>query len=83
MDCKLLEIESRMTPWEAWTFSWYGENVSPFSQKMGIVADNFKALRLKGLGRTLFLKAMNMIQDAVEKVGDERQAKAAEEGAGR
>jgi hypothetical protein len=79
MDCKLLEIESRMTPWEAWAFFWYDENVSSFSRKMGIVADNFKDLRLKGLSRKLFLMAMNMIHDTIEKVEEEAKIKAAED----
>jgi hypothetical protein len=75
----LAGIESKLTLWEAWTFSWYGENVSAFAREMGIVADNFKELRIRGMSRRLFLKAMNMIRDAVEKVADEQAKKAAEE----
>jgi hypothetical protein len=46
---------------------------------MGIVADNFKDLRLKGLSRKLFLMAMNMIHDTIEKVEEEAKIKAAED----
>lgn len=79
IDCKLAEIESRLTEWEGWAFSWYGENVSSFTREMGIIADCFKELELGGASRRLFLKAMNMVYDKVGKVAEAQAKKAAEE----
>lgn len=65
-----------MSAFELAAWAWYQDTVSTFAMQAGIVAEAFKALRLKHGVRALFLRALNVIHLSESKIMAEQVAKA-------
>lgn len=55
-----------MSPFEAGCMEWYFETVTEFALKAGIVAESFRALRLRGTALRIFTLAVNTINGMME-----------------
>jgi hypothetical protein len=58
----------RMSDFEASALMWYWENATGWAARMGITGREFERLRLRGIARSLFLKAMQMIEEAYKEI---------------
>jgi len=57
-----------MGRWERAVLNWYHENASGWAAKVGITASEFGRLRLRGAGRGMFLKAMQIIESEYDEI---------------
>jgi len=57
-----------MSDFESAALGWYWENASGWAAKVGITASEFRALRLKGFARTVFLRIMSKIEQAYDEM---------------
>jgi hypothetical protein len=67
-NCQLAEREAAMSPFEAGCLRWYLETVTPFALEAGIVAESFRALRLRGATLRIFTVAVNKIHSKMEAI---------------
>jgi hypothetical protein len=67
-NCRLAEFEAAMSPFEAGCLRWYLETVTEFSMEAGIVAESFRALRLRGNVLRIFTIAVNKIHSMMEAI---------------
>jgi hypothetical protein len=58
----------KMGRWEMAVLNWYHENACGWAARVGVVADSFKVLRLKGTARMMFLKAMQIIESEYDEI---------------
>jgi hypothetical protein len=68
-----------MSTFELAAWAWYQDTVSTFAMQAGVVAEIFKALRLKPAFRALFLRALNMIHLSESKIMAEQLKKLRQE----
>jgi len=72
-----------MSAWEAGCWSWYVNNVNPFSMESGLIAELFRDMQQRSKQqpwpfKALFLSAMNSIHQTFASIRAER-IKAAQE----
>jgi hypothetical protein len=69
----------RLSAFEVGIWNWYCETVNQFTLEAGIVAEEFRAARLRGPARRLALSAMNAIHQTFQAVANERKKKQGQE----
>jgi len=75
-NCRLETAERNMSNFETEIFNWYCDTVTPFALHSGIVAEMFKALRLKGVAKVLFLSGLNAVHEAFVGIREDRAKRA-------
>ncbi len=70
--CRLAAAAATLSEYESAVLDWYLQEINPFADKHGIVADSFRELGLKGPARGTFYKAVNMIEKALTESPKER-----------
>ena len=71
-NCALERELKRLSKFEAAAVNWYYGNVSQFTLDCGLMANLFQDLKLEGVDKELFLRAMAMIHRTEQKIQNEK-----------
>lgn len=66
-----------MTPWETFCMGWYYANVNSFTLEAGLIGELMRDLRLRGIERILFLRALGMLYAGQQAIIQQRTQKEA------
>jgi hypothetical protein len=61
-----------MSAFEAASWSWYHDSINPFTMESGAVGDLIRDEGLKDGARKLFLRALGLIHEVIERVNIEK-----------
>ncbi len=75
-NCQLDEAGDEMSNFETAAWNWYWRTSTAYALKAGIVAQEFKGLRLKGKLKEMFLKAVSAVDQTVELIQADREQRA-------
>ncbi len=67
-----------MSPFERAAWNWYWDIATAFAMESGIVAEEWKALGLKGKVKALFLRAVSAVHETIELIREDRRKREAE-----
>lgn len=72
MNCRMEEAGLRMSAFETACWSWYRDLVNPFTLESGAMGDLIRDEGLAGAAKKLFIRALGLIHEAVERIRAER-----------